>query len=185
MTSIDSIINSYCEMLSNRCEIVDLLQIFTDLDKNEKVTFSYHLLKSDNFLPQFEIVSGKSVAVALQYRNLGNKAFYRKGDADALKYYTKSVAASPIDSEELALAYANRSAVLFKLKKYNSSLLDINRALEKNYPDFLKQKLYDRKKNCLINIKMENMCESINLVSFIVLFELMLFMVSSVPTVLL
>ncbi|XP_012286362.1 SET and MYND domain-containing protein 4 isoform X2 [Orussus abietinus] len=52
-------------------------------------------------------------------------------------------------SKELALAYANRSAVLFRFKKYKESLGDIDRALDLDYPDHLKPKLLLRKGVCL------------------------------------
>lgn len=67
----------------------------------------------------------------------------------AFKEYTKSVAHAPLKSHELSLAYANRSAALFKGKWFEDCLRDIYLALENNYPDDLKTKLYLRKASCL------------------------------------
>lgn len=63
----------------------------------------------------------RSAALAANYRILGNKFFtdtetYQ--DPMALEFYTKAIYASPEDSAELALAHANRAAVLWRLKFY-------------------------------------------------------------------
>ena len=53
-----------------------------------------------------------------------------------------------LESRDLALALANRSAVLFSLKAYNLALDDIRLALESGYPKELRYKLLERKVNC-------------------------------------
>lgn len=82
--------------------------------------------------------------------------FKKALDTEALILYTKSIAFAVEGSEELALAYANRSAVMFRMGKYTPCLLDINRALREKYPDNLRKKLRDRKKQCLIHIQRLN-----------------------------
>lgn len=62
----------------------------------------------------------------------------------------KAVIAAPCDPEsgqgkDLALALANRSAVLFSLKQYYLALDDIKLALESGYPKELQFKLLERK----------------------------------------
>jgi hypothetical protein len=49
-----------------------------------------------------------------EYRDKGNKAYQRKQNYEAIKLYTESLqyAESGSNSETLALAFANRSAVL-------------------------------------------------------------------------
>lgn len=51
--------------------------------------------------------------------------------------------------EELALGYANRSAVLFQLKEYELCIRDITRAFDNSYPNNLMYKLFERKARCL------------------------------------
>ncbi len=165
MATLISLIEEYCEALRTRYEIVQLSALFYNLPIESKVTFTYSLIKSDNFLPLLVKESTKCTAKALEYRKLGNEAFRRQKDIPALKYYTKSIAASPKDTPELALAHANRSAALYRLGRYTSSLLDINRALSQNYPDLLRPKLHDRKRNCILKIKDENEAKSNHLVS--------------------
>jgi tetratricopeptide (TPR) repeat protein len=50
---------------------------------------------------------------------------------------------------ELSLAYANRSAALFHLKKYGAAIRDIDRALQRGYPQKMLYKIHERKGKCL------------------------------------
>ncbi|CAH1103020.1 unnamed protein product [Psylliodes chrysocephalus] len=75
----------------------------------------------------------------------GNDYFLRDNYLNALEKYTKSIASAENGSSYLALAYANRSACLFKGKYYKECLQDINRALSLDYPEKLKPKLLKRK----------------------------------------
>ena len=59
---------------------------------------------------------------AREFREAGNKAYSAKKFGPAVGLYTKSLAHAPVGSEALALAYANRSAVLVQMKKYRSAL---------------------------------------------------------------
>jgi len=154
MATLSDLIYEFCQVLKNRFIDVNISQIFTELQVSEKVPFTYDLLESENFFPKIYHNHGtfKSAAKATEFRNLGNDAFRRRKEIESLKCYIKSVAFAPPNSPELALAYANRSAVLFRLGKYDSCLLDANRALTNNYPDSLKPKLHERKKNCLLQL---------------------------------
>lgn len=60
----------------------------------------------------------RSDELAMNYRTLGNKFFSdpgKKQDPMALEFYTKAIYASPLDSAEVALAHANRAAVLWRM----------------------------------------------------------------------
>lgn len=152
MTTYQDIITQLCEILRSRSEIECTSDLFKGIPPNEKVSFAYNLLHEEGLLPHFIKTTSKSIDHALECRTLGNKAFCRKRDAEALKYYTSSVSLSPKNSRELSIAYANRSAVLFKVKKFDLCILDIDRALSHDYPDTLKYKLYERKGKCLLQI---------------------------------
>lgn len=65
----------------------------------------------------------KSANESAKYRSEGNKAYCEKNDEEALKIYNLSVSAAPYESTEFALALANRSAVLMRLKYYEVKLL--------------------------------------------------------------
>lgn len=96
----------------------------------------------------------KSTVAAYNFRNMGNDMYRIRMFSRALMAYTQSLASSPEDSEEMTLAYANRSAVLLTLKKYEPCILDINRALSRNCSNLqLEEKLRDRKERCLAEMR--------------------------------
>lgn len=67
---------------------------------------------------------------------------------NAHKNYTMSIAYAPINSIELSLGQANRSAVLFHAKLYDDCCDDINRSISNGCPDELRAKLLLRKAMC-------------------------------------
>lgn len=98
---------------------------------------------------------GKSASKSIKLRNSGNDR-YRLGDFEgALKSYSESIAFAPTNSEELALAFGNRSAALFQLSKYDLCLLDVNRALKLSFPERSKNKLLKRKEECWNVLQLE------------------------------
>ncbi|XP_020711899.2 SET and MYND domain-containing protein 4-like isoform X2 [Athalia rosae] len=91
----------------------------------------------------------KNSEKSIQLKAQGNKLFIGGWDYKAVVKYTESIAYATKSSEELALTYANRSAALFRIEKYQDCINDIDRALSLVYPDKLKIKLYERKGLCL------------------------------------
>ncbi|KAF7990973.1 hypothetical protein HCN44_000778 [Aphidius gifuensis] len=86
---------------------------------------------------------------SVELRENGND-YFKKNELDkAFEMYTMSMAYAPTKSVELSMAYANRSAVLFKANWFADCLVDIEHALELDYPENLKAKLFLRKANCL------------------------------------
>jgi len=120
---------------------------------DEKIQIACEYLKWCHALPKLRPQSSKSATKAAEYREVGNSYFRVQNYIEALRFYTKSVAFAPARSELLAFAYANRSAALLGLAKYQECLLDINRAFQENYPPALKKKLVDRKKKCIKQFK--------------------------------
>ncbi|XP_044005600.1 SET and MYND domain-containing protein 4-like [Aphidius gifuensis] len=84
-----------------------------------------------------------------EYTTAKDKDYLRK----SIEAYTKSIAFAPVESKELSLAYANRSAVLFRARLYEDCLLDIERSLKRGYPDKLKTKLFLRQSLCFKALK--------------------------------
>lgn len=128
----------------------------TNIALHKKVDCYYKYMSSNDLRPHLITDPFKSTNKALNYKNLGNEAFCSGLYIQALQLYTKSVAAAPPDSPELAIAYANRSAALFRLERYEACLVDINRALGSNYPEDLKSKLVARKTNCVSKLSVRN-----------------------------
>ncbi|XP_016839232.1 SET and MYND domain-containing protein DDB_G0273591 [Nasonia vitripennis] len=100
----------------------------------------------------------KCSAASTNLRTSGNK-LYRSKDHDKrtheniLSLYSESIAFAPVDSEELALAYSNRSALLLHLHYPEKSLIDIVKALGITKSTYLRTKLLSRKAKCLELIK--------------------------------
>ncbi|KAF4524027.1 hypothetical protein B566_EDAN013129 [Ephemera danica] len=83
-----------------------------------------------------------------KFRKEGNETYQKTEMKKAHELYTKSISYAPVDSAELALAYANRSAVLRSMKKCRECLMDIERALSHGYPKKKSFKLLLREMQC-------------------------------------
>lgn len=133
----------------------DVTNNFHKLETDEdRVKFTLNVMEENDFIPHV-INKSKSAEESERLREEGNKAFASCNFNSAMCHftlglYTKSIALAPHKSKQLALAYANRSAVLFDLGLYSECIQDIDRALALSYPDDLKGKLYMRKTHCLI-----------------------------------
>lgn len=155
MDHFSVIFKSLTEKLINECLLEDTSQHFATLKNDfERFKFSLTLLENANLLPNLELKNccDKNRSESEKFRKEGNTVFSNKRDLDALECYSKSVAFAPLNSEELALAFANRSAVSFSLKRYEDCITDVDRALDGKYPDHLKYKLHERKGKCLLNL---------------------------------
>jgi len=122
----------------------------------ERVAFTLNVMRKYGII-LMAISMRKNAKESEKLREQGNKIFVKgifnnMTCVDALKLYTKSIAFAPYPSEQLALGYANRSAVLFQLGLYLECIRDIDRALDLNYPDNLRAKLYLRKTECLMSL---------------------------------
>ena len=110
----------------------------------------------------------KDERVAKKYRIKGNHHYAKNRMKEALNMYNACILHAPFlekdiaegnsaspedvkDTSELALGFANRSAVLFNKKEYKACVNDIQRALALDYPVKSKYKLYERYAKCLIH----------------------------------
>ena len=99
----------------------------------------------------------KDSTLSRQLRDAGNTAFTGQEDDTALKCYNDALLAAPADpwddqGEDMALAFANRSALYFRQKKFSDSLNDTRLALKCGYPKHLKYKVYQRQAKCLYEL---------------------------------
>lgn len=79
---------------------------------------------------------------------------------EVLQYYARSIAFAAPNSEQLALAYFNRSALLLKLQKYEECLIDVERVSKMNCSEMMKAKLHVRRGDCLAKMAEENFVKS-------------------------
>ena len=132
----------------------EFVQLKTD---RARVGYVLGLPEVDWVLKLPPVTALKSLSRATGLRNTGNKHFARKNYASAVNLYTQSVAASPVPpgggagaetSNVLALAFANRSAGVFRMSDYKACLADIELALKYGYPESKAYKLFDRRTKC-------------------------------------
>ncbi|XP_072446219.1 SET and MYND domain-containing protein 4 isoform X3 [Chiloscyllium punctatum] len=91
----------------------------------------------------------KDPAVELEFKQRGNAQFKLKDYAHAVALYSKGLHHSSTHSSQAALLYANRSAALYQLQRYQECLVDIERAQGHNYPHELLHKILARRTACL------------------------------------
>ncbi|XP_069195439.1 SET and MYND domain-containing protein 4 [Procambarus clarkii] len=140
--------NHYMEQIDAQVS-QDFLEKFSKLKSNEERIIKtwgvkpIHTLKVQSFYKQ------KSQEVSENRRAEGNKAFQEKKNEQALLLYSQAVMRAPHDSgNSLALALANRSAVLYHIKKFSLCLSDIELAMQAGYPPNLIYKVLDRRGQC-------------------------------------
>lgn len=90
----------------------------------------------------------KSNTVSTKYRLEGNAKFDAKKWQWAMKFYNLSLRHAEIGSENVALAYANRSHCFLKLEMFDQCIADIELATMANYPMEKMPKLNNRRAYC-------------------------------------
>lgn len=119
---INSIHQELLLHLHNDGRSVDVSEEFAVVGSNsERVSFAYSLIEGYNLFPAL-FKDAKLDEKAHEYRQKGNLSYKRKEIAEALEFYTRSVAIASDKGEELALAYGNRSAALFEKGFYKECL---------------------------------------------------------------
>uniref|UniRef100_A0A1Q3EXH6 SET domain-containing protein n=1 Tax=Culex tarsalis TaxID=7177 RepID=A0A1Q3EXH6_CULTA len=91
---------------------------------------------------------GKSNATATTLRNTANRFYRERNFEDALTCYNESICYAEPDSDQLAMGYANRSAVYYEQGEYEFALYNIDLAKRNNYPEKLMPKLLAREDSC-------------------------------------
>lgn len=97
----------------------------------------------------------KGVALAKHFRLQGNEVFKTKivNEMSSIDLYTGALLCAPFGHEELALAYANRSAASYQIWQYQDCIDDINMCLANNYPEEKKCKILLRLVQCYKHLK--------------------------------
>lgn len=90
----------------------------------------------------------KSNSEATACREYGKRHFSSGDYVEAMKSFNKGLSFAENGSEELGLAYANRSACFFQLNMLQECLTDIEMAKKSHYPAHLMHKLDARVSKC-------------------------------------
>lgn len=119
-------------------------------DKNvTAIKTLYEWLKEFDTIPNEPTQNAKSNTKSKTLRLKGNKLFASDLDlSKALDFYNQSICWAEDTGEELAIGYANRSAVYFEWKLYDLCIENINFAVQAGCPERLMDKLNQRKAEC-------------------------------------
>lgn len=151
------------ETLTKGNLIVAISKIFNSHPSNtHKVTFIEQLLVKYDLIPKTNPRQAKDNTKSNEFRQNGNVLFGSGKVFEALDLYNQSIcwAESNDQSEELAICYANRSAVYYKLKMYEMCCDNIDLAKKSGYPKRLMEKLMKREMDCLDHINNVNVKSS-------------------------
>jgi tetratricopeptide (TPR) repeat protein len=174
-TTVDEVFQELCSYLRVQRRVESVSELFAQqTSDSDRVKIATQLLKEHNLIAtsgRYIRGNNKSLTKSVDLRNSGNKAFQKKDDNTALMLYTQSIATAPFPSTSkiynqelqtkfaetenddtsaaLALALANRSAVLFSMSNYEACLSDIKQAVKYSYPNKLLYKLFERQGKCL------------------------------------
>lgn len=91
----------------------------------------------------------KSDYTAVKKRKYGKLLFNVREWQEAIDLFNESLCFAEKGSQNIGIAYANRSACFFNLKMFDKCLIDIDLAIENNYPKHLVWQLEKRKQICL------------------------------------
>lgn len=89
------------------------------------------------------------------YRQEGNEWYKKRDFFKALVKYNQSICFAEINSENLGMGYANRSAVYFEMKLYNNCVKNIKLAKDNYYPQKNMEILTSRHEKCVELMKNE------------------------------
>ncbi|KAG4067938.1 hypothetical protein HA402_010624 [Bradysia odoriphaga] len=114
--------------------------VYTDLLQNTKLP-----------LGEFRLNRTKNNAQSIHARAEGNQKYDQNDYTGAMELYNKSICFAEKGSEQLSLAYADRSTCFLRLKLYDRCLVDIQLAKASNnqIPEHLMSKLNAREKECM------------------------------------
>jgi len=145
----------YTESFQNNEKMGEVYVAFAKCPTSlDKFLYTYNLLKKYNKLPmQHKSTNLKNNKKARKIRADANVKFQNKDYVSALYEYNESVMTAKVNTEDYALALANRSAALYYLKEYDDCICDIHQSLANKYPIALAYKLYEREVKCLIYMR--------------------------------
>uniref|UniRef100_A0A1Q3EVT7 SET and MYND domain-containing protein 4 n=1 Tax=Culex tarsalis TaxID=7177 RepID=A0A1Q3EVT7_CULTA len=83
----------------------------------------------------------KSDAKAEQLRKAGNRLYHARKYKEALGKYNEAICYAESDSEQLAICYANRSAIYYEQEEYELALLNMALTKAQNCPEMIRSKL--------------------------------------------
>jgi len=152
---IYSVNDKLIDTLTKSNLIVPISKAFNACGTNaDKVKLIEELLVKYDCIPKTDSHSAKDNKKSKELRQQGNTLFGKGKIFDALESYNQSIcwAESKENSEDLAIGYANRSAIYYKWKMFEVCQENIELAKNAGYPKRLMDKLIKREMDCLERI---------------------------------
>lgn len=152
MAIYDSVVDKLIKMLDDDKRIADISCQFNEINGDSaKVHFADKILLESKLKIDQPMRESKNAEKSIELRAEGNRYFSLKNKDyfKALEYYNSSICHAPFDSEQLSIGYANRSAIYFEWKKYDTCLENIELAKKAGYPQRLMEKLLKRETECM------------------------------------
>uniref|UniRef100_A0A1Q3EY08 SET and MYND domain-containing protein 4 n=1 Tax=Culex tarsalis TaxID=7177 RepID=A0A1Q3EY08_CULTA len=134
--AIGIMLNRLVDMLGQGIQMPPVMTAYRDFVLNHE-----HLLNN-------VVEPVKSNTKAAQARQEGNRLYLARRYEKAFEKYNESICYAEAGSEQLAMGYANRSAIYYEQGEFEFALLNIRLATDHNYPEKLMPKLETREKNC-------------------------------------
>lgn len=128
-----------------------LVDIFKDVANQSPIDFKL-ASKINSCSGEFKS-SPKSDVLSAEYREQGNKKIEEQNWTEAMHFYNKSLCFAAINSENVSLAFVQRSACFFRLGMYENCLIDIDLAIKANYQLGLMDKLKQQQDFCMESMK--------------------------------
>lgn len=119
-----------------------LIDIFTNVDSVDTES------REIKFIIGMER-SKKNNKTSTELRELGNDKIKERDWYQSMTLYNRSLRYAEIGTENVSLAYANRSLCFLKMGEYDKCLIDIKLAINAKYPQRLMSKLEERREFCL------------------------------------
>lgn len=151
MAVYDLIADKLLLQLEKEKRVVDISNEFNHIATNwEKVQFAEKIWQQSGITTDVPFRISKSNERSQELRQMGNQFFSLKNRdyVKAMGFYNQSICAAETASEDLAIGYANRSAIYFGWKKYELCLENIRQARRNGYPKRLIEKLNKREAEC-------------------------------------
>ncbi|KAL9702863.1 hypothetical protein quinque_006381 [Culex quinquefasciatus] len=116
-------------------------------DRSLKENEVLQLVERDGQLDSVQEL-GKCNSTAATLRTTANRLYRERQFDDALICYNESICYAEPGSDQLGMAYGNRSAVYYEQGEFELALYNIDLAKRNNYPERLLRKLLARELNC-------------------------------------
>lgn len=131
----------------------DKEQFMSCANDEEKFSFIHDRISGTKLDFNLHVESSKNNGIAQSFKDKGNKCFQQEKYEESVKMYNEALIHFEFvegTSKDISIVFANRSAALYHLEKYEAALEDIRVAQNLGYPKDIVYKVKDRKAKCLL-----------------------------------